>query len=286
MILIPKNIASQILRERDKEDFGNGYKYRINRTAPAIIVFCKLKSLSKTGFIKYFENETRTSFLKRIASELGISKYTLEKRLSFLNTKELTNHIEGKYIQLDSWKTLCQMFLVKNEGFIECEELKMETLYKLSFQEKKAEMKKAAVKKYNDLVTKYPNLFDSFTKSIPNANQLDQIQRHVFINGSQFGQNYIDLIWSVNPRLECNSEGYRREFFFKNSVNLYYWLTKLQKAGLIKVIPSEILESKVKGRVKINSGEKSKNLEKFNKKTHKTFLPICMQIQVLETPMK
>jgi Mn-dependent DtxR family transcriptional regulator len=272
--IIPKNIAPEILRERDREGV-EGRKYRINRTAPAVLVFMQLKNLSKTGFIKYNDLEKRTAFFKRIAKELNISPNTLAKRLSKLSTLKLVEHIEGKFIKLSSWKKLCSLFCVANDGFHQVSELNTETLYKLLIQEKKAAMKKAVVNKYRDLVTKYPNLLDQYTTGEMSAAKLDEIQKYIFVNGTEHGKDFIDLVFSVNPRLEMSCLGWRLELFHKKPSSVFYWLKKLVASKSIVYRRGCVLQSNKNVHLKFS---------KWNKLTKKTIWPLTGSI-TLETPV-
>lgn len=275
MKIIPTHIAPELIRERDREG-TDGHKYRINRTARAVLVFIEFKNWTKTGFIKYHEGEKRTAFFKRISKELGISPNTLASRLSKLTSLKLIEHIEGNYIKLASWKNLCKLFCVFNEGFTEVESLSMETLYKLLIREKKAEMKKAVQYKYRNLVAKYPNLLAEYCNGPLDAAKLDEIQRYIFINGSHHGKKFIDLVFTVNPRLELSCLGWKVETYHKRPSSVFYWLKKLVKAGQIKYTRGTVLQSNNKVHLKFS---------KWNKTTQKTIWPLTGAI-TLETLAK
>ena len=241
MKIIPKNIAGIILRERSNN--GANEKYRTNKLANCLLLLFELKNSTKSGIIHYLPNESKTNFCKRIASIYNISSNTVASRLSYLSSNGYINHIPGKYLQLTSWKKICKKLIVPNAGFTEITDYTIENLYKLMICEKKADMSKELNKKYKNLVTEYPNFYDRYLVGNISAAKIDQIQQYIFINGSD-SKDFTDLLFSLNPRLECNLYTWSSEAYLKNASSFYYWLKKMHNNKLIKYTPGIIIKSK------------------------------------------
>lgn len=274
---IPLNLCNVILQDRtvrilptkDEKDKGTKGKYAVNKHINPIITFCKLKSLTHSGYIQRTEKETKGQFLGRIAKAVDISHNVLLSHINFFKASRLI-YFNGQTITLSSWQKITQHYGYEYIGNHQLTALNSSVVYALSDLETEHYCRKAYRYKTETLCSL--GVFDDFTSNVSSFT----CDHHNKIQLKLFKENRRNVgIYMSNPRFERSIKKRREECNLRSNQSVYYWLNKMHNNESAHVSVAFRVYSE-------KNGTMPNNFRGYCEKKQKSFFTVPTGVQINE----